>query len=118
MKQIWPILKETFSEWRKDKVSRLSAALAYYTIFSLAPLLIITIAVVGYFFGPEAARGEIVGQVEGLVGREGASAVETMVENAAIKETGTMATIIAVVLLAYGASGVFSQLNIVKTEDA
>lgn len=112
MKRTWYLIRETFSEWKKDKVSRLSAALAYYTIFSLAPLLIITIAVIGFFFGPEAARGEIVGQIQGMVGREGAAAIETMIENAALKkESGTWATVLGIVLLGYGASGVFSQLQ-------
>ena len=57
IKSVWPLLKETLSEWSNDKASRLAAALAYYTIFSIAPLLVITIAVVGLVFGREAARG-------------------------------------------------------------
>jgi membrane protein len=109
--KVWILTKRTFAEWQKDKVSRLAAALAYYTIFSLAPLLIITIAVIGLFYGAEAAQGRIVGQVEGLVGHEGASIIQTMIENAAIKDRGVWATIIGIALLVYGASGVFGQLQ-------
>ncbi|MGB7444876.1 MAG: YhjD/YihY/BrkB family envelope integrity protein, partial [Coleofasciculaceae cyanobacterium] len=67
-KVIVKLLKETFQEWQEDKASRLAAALAYYTVFSLTPLLILAIAIAGSIFGQEAARGEIVGQIEGLVG--------------------------------------------------
>jgi membrane protein len=82
IKTVLDLLKETFSEWSKDKASRLAAALAYYTVFSLAPLLIIVIAIAGSVFGEEAARGEIVGQIQGLVGRDGAQVIETAIENA------------------------------------
>lgn len=109
MKKAWILVKRTYTEWQKDKVSRLSAALAYYTISSMAPLLIITIAIAGFIFGPEAARGQIVGQIEGLVGREGAAAVEMMIQNAAMKSK--TATVIGFLLLLYGASGFFAQLQ-------
>ncbi len=67
LKTVFTLLKETFDEWNKDKASRLAAALAYYTVFSLSPLLIIAIAIAGAVFGEEAARGEIVGQIQGLI---------------------------------------------------
>lgn len=111
MKAILDLLKETFSEWSKDKASRLSAALAYYTVFSLAPLLIIVIAIAGAVFGEEAARGEIVGQIQGLVGRDGAEFIETAIENANKPATGRFASIISVVVLLFGASGVFAELQ-------
>ncbi|MFO7170672.1 MAG: YhjD/YihY/BrkB family envelope integrity protein, partial [Chloroflexota bacterium] len=66
------LLKQTFNDWNEDKAPRLAAALAYYTAFSLAPLLVIAIAIAGLVFGEEAARGQIVGQIGGLVGPEGA----------------------------------------------
>jgi membrane protein len=109
---LWRLLKETFSEYQKDKVSRLAAALSYYTIFSLAPLLIIAIAIAGFFFGEEAARGEIVFQVQGLVGKDGAEVIQTVIENAA-KPTnnGLLASLVSVGILLFGASGVFTELQ-------
>lgn len=106
------ILKETFQEWNEDKVPLWAAALAYYTVFSLAPLLIIAIAIAGSVFGEEAARGEIVQQIQGLVGKEGAEAVQAMIQNAQRPGSGgTIATIFGVVALLFGASGVFGQLQ-------
>ncbi len=111
LKAVWGLLKETVSEWNKDKVSRLAAALAYYTVFSLAPLLIIVIAIASSLFGTEAAKGEIVGQIQGLVGSNGAQFIETAIENANKPTTGTIASIINLVILLFGASGVFAQLQ-------
>ena len=111
IKTILALLKETFAEWNNDKASRLAAALAYYTVFSLAPLLIIAIAIAGAVFGEEAARGEIVTQIQGLVGKEGAQFIETAIENASKPETGSIASIISVVVLLFGASGLFAQLQ-------
>ncbi|KZL50620.1 hypothetical protein A2T98_06550 [Nodularia spumigena CENA596] len=67
LQAIWTLFPETFKQWSEDKASRLAAALAYYTIFSIAPLLIIVIAIAGAVFGEEAARGEIVRQIEDLL---------------------------------------------------
>jgi membrane protein len=111
-KAILRLLKETFKEWQEDKVSRLAAALAYYTVFSLAPLLIIAIAVAGAVFGEEAARGEIVGQIRGLVGSDGAEVIETAIASANRPDAnGGIASVISVVVLLFGASGVFTQLQ-------
>ncbi|MEO5657222.1 MAG: YhjD/YihY/BrkB family envelope integrity protein, partial [Nitrospiria bacterium] len=74
-RMFWGLLKATYVEWNNDNVPRLGAALAYYTIFSLAPLLIIVIAIAGLAFGQQAAQGQIVDQIQGLVGREGAEAI-------------------------------------------
>ena len=76
------VIKQTASEWSEDKVPRLSAALSYYTIFSLAPLLLIAISVAGLVFGEEAARGQIVGQIQQMVGKTGAEAIQGMLESA------------------------------------
>jgi membrane protein len=78
---ILELLQETLAEWSKDKVSRLAAALSYYTIFSIAPLLIIVIAVAGAFFGEDAARGAIEKQLQGLIG-DGAIVIQTAIKNA------------------------------------
>lgn len=106
------LIKGTIAEWQEDNVPVLAAALAYYTVFSLAPLLLIAIAIAGSVFGEEAARGELVRQIQGLVGKEGAEAVQSMIENANKPGSGgAIATIIGVVLLMFGASGVFGQLQ-------
>lgn len=113
LKTIWRLLKETFDEWNKDKASRLAAALAYYTIFSLAPLLIIVIAIAGAVFGDDAARGQLTGQIQGLVGAEGAEFIESAIQNAGQpgSDTGLVASVISIVVLLFGASGVFAELQ-------
>jgi membrane protein len=112
LKDIVKILKNTVAEWSEDNVPLLAAALAYYTVFSLAPLLLIAIAIAGAVFGEEAARGEIIGQIQGLVGDQGAEAIQTMIANANKPGSGgTIATIVGVVFLLFGASGVFGQLQ-------
>lgn len=110
-KTLFSLLKETFQEWQEDNASLLASSLAYYTIFSLAPLLILVIAIVGAIFGEEAARGEIVSQIRGLVGVEGAKVIETAIANSAQPETSRWASFISVVVLFFGASGVFGQLQ-------
>ena len=107
------LIKETVAEWNEDNVPLFAAALAYYTMFSLAPLLLIAIAIAGFFFGEEAARGEIIGQIQGLVGREGAEAIQAMIQNANRPGSGgVIATITGVIILLFGASGVFGQLQV------
>jgi membrane protein len=105
------LFQETFQEWSEDKASRLAAALAYYTIFSIAPLLIIVIAIAGAVFGEEAARGEIVRQIQGLVGRDGAEFIEIAIRNASQPKTGAIASIISILLLLLGATGLFTELQ-------
>ncbi|MEH1811523.1 MAG: YihY/virulence factor BrkB family protein [Nostoc sp.] len=111
LQEIWKLLQETFKEWSEDKASRLAAALAYYTIFSIAPLLIIVIAIAGAVFGEEAARGQIVGQIQGLVGVDGAKFLETAIKNANQPKTGAIASLISVVVLLVGATGLFTELQ-------
>jgi membrane protein len=105
------LLIEAFQEWREDQADRLAAALAYYTVFSLAPMLVVVLAVAGLFFGDEAARGALSRQVEGLIGREGAGVIEEMVAAARRPAEGTMAAVIGLALLLFGASGLFGQLQ-------
>lgn len=111
LKTIWEILKETFTEWSEDKASRLAAALAYYTVFSLAPLLIIVIVAVGAVFGQSAVEGQIVSQIEGTVGENGAQLIETMLKSISERGSGVLATVIAIVTVLVGATGVFNQLQ-------
>jgi membrane protein len=111
LKRAWNIIKETFSEWQADKVPRLGAALAFYTVFSLAPLLIIVIAVVGFVLDEEAVRGQVSAEIEGLIGKEGASLVESMIRSASEPRSGIIASITALFTLFLGATGVFVQLQ-------
>src|SRR5947208_4543482 len=111
MKKYLGLFKQTIGEFSGDKVPRLGAALAYYTIFSLAPLLLIVIAISGLVFGHEAAQGKIFAQLSGALGPTTAAAMQDMVKNAAKPKTGTIATILGVITLLLGASGVFGQLK-------
>ena len=111
MRAVLAIVRRAFSDWRKDNAGRLGAALSYYTLFSLAPLLIVAIAVAGFFFGREAAQGQIVAQIQGLVGDAGARAVQEMIENSRQPAAGIWATIIGVITLLLGATGAFTELK-------
>ena len=110
--EIFSILKKTASDWLEDQAPTLGAALAYYTVFSLAPLLIIAIAIAGLVLGQEAAQGQIFNQLRGLLGEESGKAMQEMVQSASAKPaSGVTATLIGVVTLLFGASGVFGQLQ-------
>jgi membrane protein len=105
------VLRRAFAGWWNDNVPRLGASLAYYTLFSLAPVLVVAIAIGGLIFGPEAVRGEIVGQIKGLIGREGAEAVQAMLEGAARPSSGIAATAAGIVTFFLGATGAFLELQ-------
>src|SRR5947209_11858108 len=96
---VWMLLRDSFYAWLDDNVQRLGAALAYYTIFSLAPLLIIVIAIGGLGFGQQTAQSEILAQLRSLLGDEGAKAAQAMIENAQRPATGILATLIGIVML-------------------
>jgi membrane protein len=112
-RSIWSLLKETVDEWQRDKVGQMAAALAYYTLFSIAPLLVIAVAVAGAVFGQEAARGELVAQIQGLLGKAGAEVVQTALANTQNPQSGNgiVPAIISTLALIFGASGVFIQLQ-------
>jgi len=107
----WKLTKNAVAAWSDDFAPSMGAALAYYTIFSLAPMLVIVIAIAGFFFGREAAQGEIVTQLHGLVGPTGASAVEALIKSASAPGRGIIAATIGVVTLMIGATAVFSELQ-------
>ncbi|MEM9508161.1 MAG: YihY/virulence factor BrkB family protein [Cyanobacteria bacterium P01_E01_bin.35] len=111
IKSTFKLLQEAFKEWQEDQVSLLAAALAYYTVFSITPLLVIAIAIAGAVFGQDAARGEILQQINTLVGEQGAQAIETALANADQPQLSGVASMISVVVLLIGASGVFAQLQ-------
>jgi membrane protein len=97
--------------WWDDDVPRLGASLAYYTLFALAPVLVIAIGIGGLVFGAEAVRGEIVGQIQGLIGREGAAAVQGMLEGASRPSASIAATVVGIFTFFIGATGAFLELQ-------
>ena len=105
------ILKLTYQGWKEDKASRLSAALAYYTIFSLAPLLIIVIALTGLFWEKQAVQSQVMSQIQGLVGQQGSTFVANLLNSASNPARGITATIIGIITLIVGALGVFNELH-------
>lgn len=105
------LLKEAARGWIEHRAQRLAASLSFYTTLALAPLSMIAIAVAGYFFGEDAARGGIVNQIDHLVGREGAIAIESLIEKASEPHQTRSATIISIGLLLFGATGVFVELK-------
>lgn len=108
---LFELLKETYNDWSEDKASRLAAALAYYTAFSVAPLLLITIAIAGLVFGREAAQGQVYAQLEGLLGSGAASAIQTGIAQSGQTGAGTISAIIGIATLIWSASNVFAQLQ-------
>jgi membrane protein len=105
------LIMDTLKEWQEDQGSRLAAALAYYTTFSIAPLLVLVIAIAGLLGGRDAAHGLVMAQVEDLTGVEGKEFVQSMIETAAEPSTGTAASIIGAGVLIVGALGVFNEMQ-------
>jgi membrane protein len=105
------MLKETFAHWREDNASKEAAALAFFTVFSLAPLAIVAIGVAGILFGKAAAQGELVSQIEGYIGPQAASLVQSAVQNAGGWSSGLLATLVGIATLLFGATRGFTQLQ-------
>jgi membrane protein len=105
------VLVKSFISWMDHRASSKGAALAFYTLFSITPILVLAIAVAGYVFGVDAARGEIVVQVQGMVGPNGAQAIQALLAAARDPVSGLVATIVASVLLVLGATSVFAELK-------
>ncbi len=111
MRMVWELIKRAALRWYADDCLTLGAALSYYTVFSLAPILVIVIAVAGAVFGQDAAQGEIVEQIRGLVGEEGATAIQALIESAGRQGGGGRATLIGLLVLLFGSTSAFSQLQ-------
>ena len=105
------VLIESLSSWVDHRASSKGAALAFYTLFSMMPILVLAIAVAGHFFGAEAAQGEIVNQVRGLVGPNGAQAIQALLTAARDPTSGLLTTLVASALLLFGATSVFAELK-------
>jgi membrane protein len=108
---LFALLRNTLADWNADRAPQLAAALAYYTVFSMAPLLIVVIAITGLAFGHEAAQNQIVSQLQGMVGTEGAKTLQDMIQNANKPAQGILATVIGLVTLLLGAAGAFGQMK-------
>lgn len=111
LRSIFELVKQVVSEWIAQDVPRMGAALAFYTFFAISPLFVIVLAIAGFWFGEQAARRELFSQFSGLVGSEGAEAIQALVTAAQNPKTGAWATVIAGVTLFVGATGVFVQLQ-------
>ena len=111
LKGIWEILKASFTGFTDHKVTKLSGSLAYYTVFSMAPLLVVIISLCGIFLGQEAAQGQVYNQLAGFLGRETALSLQDMIQKAAIGDKGTIAFIIGAVTLLVGATTVFADIQ-------
>jgi len=105
------MFKDAALAWNADGASSMGAAIAYYTIFSIAPLLIISIAIAGLFFGLDAAQGHVYAQAQGFVGKEGAVALQGLVRSASRPADGIVATLVSLAVMAFGATGVFGELQ-------
>ena len=109
--QTWALAKQAVSSWLDDYAPSMGAALSYYTVFSLAPMLLIVIAVAGLVFGQEAARGALFGQLNGLMGADGATAVEGLLASVNKPTHGIIATVTGFAVLLVGATTVFGELQ-------
>lgn len=111
LRQAWGLVTETATSWVDDDAPSMGAALAYYTVFSVAPLLLIVIAVAGLVFGRDAARGEIIGQLGGLLGTANARVLDDLLDSVDRPGTGLLATVVGVLVLLVGATTVFAELQ-------
>jgi len=110
-KHLYPLVKKSVRAWIDDYAPSMGAAISYYTVFSIAPLMIIVIAVAGFVWGRDAVQGEIVGQLSGLIGQEGAIGIQALIESADKPAKGLVATAISIVVLVIGATTVFAELQ-------
>ena len=110
-RKIFALLKQTLDEWLDDRGFTRSASLSYYTVFSIAPLLLIAVAVAGFVFGNDAVTGQLHEELQGMVGDEGATAIQEMMKGANKPGRGIVASIVGFVLLGAGATGAFVELQ-------
>ncbi|MEO8102153.1 MAG: YihY/virulence factor BrkB family protein [Betaproteobacteria bacterium] len=109
--ELWTLVRQALSAWHEDYAPSMGAALSYYTIFSLAPLLLIVISVAGLVFGADAVRGEIFGQLRGLMGNDAAAAIEGILASVSKPVQGITATVVGIALVLVGATSVFGELQ-------
>lgn len=109
--KIWTLLKKAFAEFNDDNAIKLSASLAYYTIFSIVPLSIIILSVCGLFFGEDAVAGQFYGQINGLVGNQAAAQIQETIKNMQLSDNNVFAMVFGIIMLLVGASGVFAEIQ-------
>jgi membrane protein len=107
----WMLFKRALGGWWSDNVPRLGASLAYYTLFSIAPVLLVAIAIAGFVFGANAVRGEVVAQLRDLVGEQGARTVQSLLESANRPAAGVFATVVGVITFILTSTGAFLELQ-------
>ena len=112
LRTIWALLEDSVKGYIEDDALSRGAAIAYYTIFSIAPMLVIIIAIVGLIYGPQAAHGAIKGELQGMMGADGAYAIQTMIASASNRHSGIVATLLGIGTLLVTASGVFGEMQI------
>jgi membrane protein len=110
-RQVVHVMRCAVTEWLSHRASSKGAALAFYTLFSLAPILVLVIAIAGFFYGTDAAQGQLLDELRGLVGKQGAATIQAILAGARNKESGKLATMIATGLLLVGATSAFSELK-------
>src|SRR4029077_20472285 len=110
IRKAWGLIKDTVSGFIEHEALSRGAAIAYYTIFSIAPLLIIVIAIAGLVFGYDAAQGAIVGQLRGLIGKQSAEILQSMIQSVSYETTGVFATVIGVSTLLLTSTGGFAEI--------
>ena len=108
---IWNLLRETYKEWKEDNASRLAAALSYYTAVSIAPMLVLLVTALGWFYGDESARMELNSRLQGIVGPQAAEVIQAVIEGADQPDAASVAGILSILTLLWGASNVFVQLQ-------
>lgn len=110
-KKIWAILKSSFTGFTEHKVTKISGSLAYYTVFSMAPLLVVVISLCGVFLGREAAEGQVYQQLSGFLGRETAAQLQEIIRNASLEGKSSVALVVGLVTLLIGATTVFADIQ-------
>jgi membrane protein len=110
-KNIWSVLKQTFTDFAALGITRMAAALAYYTVFSIAPMLLVIITICSIFFGREAIEGRIYHQIASFVGSDAATQIQLLIKNAALSPHFTLASVIGVITLILSATGVFAEIQ-------
>jgi membrane protein len=111
VRRIWDLFRQTASKWIDINAPRLGAALAFYTLFSIAPLLVVSVSIAGLVFGHEAAQNQIAGQIQYVVGHEGGQVVQSILQSAYKPASGIAAAVVGFLMLLFGASGVFGELR-------
>src|SRR5436190_17689040 len=110
-KAVWGLIKGSFGCFVDNKVLKLSAALAYYTVFSLGPMIIVIIFLADIFYGRQAIEGTIYGQISGLVGSDAAIQIQEMIKNSSLSNKGHLTAVIGIITLILGATGVFAEIQ-------